>query len=227
MKRRNQNSGSEDNWSSIADMMAGLMIIFLFIAISYMARVGETPSKYVKLKSNIRNELLREFRNDLKKWNAELPDGSLTIRFKDPEILFDPLSAKLKPEFEKILLSFYPRYVAILSQNEFKNEIEAIQIEGHTSSEWLGKTSEAAYFHNLKLSQERTRRVAAFASRLGGVVKRNSKWLRNSMSAIGYSSSRPILDANGNENYNQSRRVEFSIKLKSDDKLSKMSILGS
>ena len=222
MKSNSLNTTYDESWSSIADMMAGLMIIFLFIAISYMVKVGETASKYASLKSNIRSELSREFEKDFKRWNAEIPPGTLTIRFKDPEVLFSPKSSELKPEFKAMLSSFYPRYVRIISDKEFASEIEEVRIEGHTSSGWLGKNAKAAYFHNLKLSQERTRSVAEYISRFGGIVDRKAKWLRSIISANGYSSSRLILKKNGREDYKRSRRVEFSIKLKTDKKLSSL-----
>ena len=51
---------TEEHWISISDMMAGLMVIFLFIAISYMLHIRADKEKieqiavtYEKLQSKI------------------------------------------------------------------------------------------------------------------------------------------------------------------------------
>lgn len=61
----------------VSDMMSGLMVIFLFIAISYMMQVSEDKKQlieiavtYEKTKGIIYGKLLEEFQTDLPKWNA-------------------------------------------------------------------------------------------------------------------------------------------------------------
>ena len=70
---------SEAEWISISDLMAGLMMIFLFIAISYMNslqiranQVRKIAVAYQELQDNLYQELYDEFKNDLPKWNAEI-----------------------------------------------------------------------------------------------------------------------------------------------------------
>ena len=46
---------TEEHWISISDMMAGLMVIFLFIAISYMLHVRAEKEKIEKLRSLTKN----------------------------------------------------------------------------------------------------------------------------------------------------------------------------
>ena len=76
----NREQDTEEHWISISDMMAGLMVIFLFIAISYMLHVQAEKEKiekiavtYEKLQSDLYAELEKEFEKDLNKWNVELP----------------------------------------------------------------------------------------------------------------------------------------------------------
>ena len=51
----NREQDTEEHWISISDMMAGLMVIFLFIAISYMLHVQAEKEKLRKLLSHMRN----------------------------------------------------------------------------------------------------------------------------------------------------------------------------
>ena len=97
---------TEEHWISISDMMAGLMVIFLFIAISYMLhvqaeqeRIEQIAVTYEKLQSDLYADLEEEFKDDLNKWNAVLKEQTLSIRFKEPEVLFDPGSAEVRGSF--------------------------------------------------------------------------------------------------------------------------------
>ncbi len=91
----------------------------------------------------------------------------------------------------------------------YKDDIEEIRIEGHTSSDWLGKTGNAAYFENMRLSQNRSRETLKY------VLVRVEKavldtWLRNKMVAVGLSSSRLIKEGE-QEDRSKSRRVNFRV----------------
>ena len=140
------------------------MLIFLLIAIVFMQKV-EADSKKVKdvariydeMRNDLYKDLQKEFRIDLPKWGAEL-DTDLTLRFKEPDVLFDTGKDTLKPDFIKILDDFFPRYIKILTAEKYRTSIEEIRVEGHTSSAWSGATNpNTAYFLNMALSQSRTR----------------------------------------------------------------------
>ena len=112
---------TEEHWISISDMMAGLMVIFLFIAISYMLHVRADKEKieqiavtYEELQSDLYADLEEEFKNDLNKWNAVLNKQTLSIRFKEPDVLFEQGAAEVRSPFKKILDDFFPRYIQIL-----------------------------------------------------------------------------------------------------------------
>ena len=90
--------------------------------------------------------------------------------------------------------------------------IEEIRIEGHTSIEWEGEPSpRKAYFNNLELSQDRTRKVAEYL--LSNIKdEKLFNWTKSYVTANGLSSSKPILKTDGQENKIRSRRVEFRVK---------------
>ncbi|MBK1647920.1 OmpA/MotB family protein [Rhabdochromatium marinum] len=205
----------ESHWLVISDLMASLMMIFLFIALLHMVQLErdhqvETEARLTaaELREAIYLALEEEFRTDLPRWNAELDRPTLTLRFREPEVLFDRNSARIKPEFETILSDFLPRYLGQLEP--FRQVIREIRIEGHTSSEWGPDSSPLeAYFANMALSQERTREVLRFAYGIESLQQ--ASWFRSRVAAVGLSSSRPVLDAKGMEDAEASRRVEFSV----------------
>lgn len=205
----------ESHWLTVSDLMSTLMMIFLFLAVLHMVQVerthqAETEVRVTAAESRraIHAALEREFRDDLQRWNAELVERTLTLRFREPDILFDRNSARIKPEFEAILRDFLPRYAAQLKP--FRDIIREIRLEGHTSSEWNSGTAPLdAYFLNMELSQQRTQAVLRFAYGLDPL--KDEDWFRGRVAAVGLSSSRPVQDAQGRENPAASRRVEFSV----------------
>ncbi|MBK1716692.1 OmpA family protein [Thiocystis violacea] len=203
------------HWVALSDLMSSLMMIFLFLALLYMVQVERTyevetevRTSAVEYRQSIYRALDEEFREDLERWNAELDRPTLTLRFREPDVLFDRNSARIKPEFEAILSDFLPRYVAQLTP--FQDVIREVRIEGHTSSEWNSGTPPLdAYFLNMELSQQRTQAVLRFAYGLAGLQDKD--WFSRRVAAVGLSSSRPVHDDQGRENPAASRRVEFSV----------------
>ncbi|MBK1708430.1 MULTISPECIES: OmpA family protein [Marichromatium] len=219
---RQQHEG-DSHWLVVSDLMASLMMIFLFLALLHMVQIErahevetEVRTSAAELRQAIYHALEDEFVDDLPRWNAELERDTLTLRFREPDVLFDRSSSRIKPEFEAILSDFLPRYVARL--RPFSTVIREIRIEGHTSSEWApGSSPLEAYFANMELSQKRTRAVLRFAYGLEAL--RHEQWFRYRVAAVGLSSSRLVLDATGHEDPTASRRVEFSVLTNFEDRL--------
>ena len=213
-----------EHWLSVSDMMSGLMVIFLFIAITYMIQVSEDRNQlieiavtYEKTKTEIYDQLQIEFKDDLKKWNAEIDQQSLAFRFQEPDILFNVGDAEVKDKFKVILDDFFPRYIKVLKQ--YQLDIEEIRIEGHTSSEWSKNsiTDDRTYFLNMALSQNRTRATLEYCLMLPQIASDRS-WIKQILTANGLSSSKPIL-INGLEDTVHSRRVEFKVKTNSETQI--------
>ena len=217
---------AESEWVSISDLMSVLMMIFLFIAISYMHNVQQNQLNikkiavaYQELQTDLYLELWKEFKNDLAGWKAVIEKETLVIRFEEPEVLFGIGSSELSQRFQLILDDFFPRYVKIISSEKYMNNIEEIRIEGHTSSEWNGGTQEIeAYFHNMRLSQNRTRSVLMYCLNLINVPE-TMAWAKKYITANGLSSSRLIMNFDGVEDKLKSRRVEFRTKTNAEKKV--------
>lgn len=220
---------TEEQWISISDMMAGLMVIFLFIAISYMLHIRAEKEKieqiavtYEKLQSELYSDFEKEFANDLRQWNAILDRQTLSVRFKEPEVLFAQGQAEVRPAFKLILDDFFPRYIQILRQTKYKEDVSEIRIEGHTSSEWFaGVDVENAYIRNMELSQGRTRSVLEYVLQIPTINlnEEGRGWLKRVLTANGLSSSKLVTFADGSENRAESRRVEFRVRTNAEKRI--------
>ena len=213
---------SNSHWIPLSDLMMGLMMVFLLLATMYMLRVEQTTTLIVKeyetTRNNLHRALQKEFEQNFKEWDAELL-GDMTIRFKNPEVLFATGSDKLKTKFKEILNDFIPRYIKILTDDQFKDSIKEIRIEGHTSTFWKNSSSSLdGYFKNMTLSQARTRTTLEFIFLLPETVE-NEEWLKTRLTANGLSSSRPIKNKNLKIDEEASQRVEFRIVTNADEKL--------
>lgn len=214
---------SEDHWVPLADLMTGLMMMFMLIAVLYMLKINSVAKDYSQTKNELGKALCSEFSKDLKEWKAECDPSDLVIRFKSPDVLFDTGKDILKPKFISILDDFFPRYIKILESKKFKDSIEEVRVEGHTSSIWgLGVSSNQAYFLNMQLSQARTRSVLQHVLQKPSLEDQD--WLRQHLTANGLSSSHLVYDANGKEDVKTSQRVEFRIRTNADQRI--QDILG-
>lgn len=275
---------------SVSDLMAGLMMVFLFIAIAYMIEIkssqqsladaveearherdvaeqarqaadaarlsaeedrlaarqaeaaaeqtrqeaqqaqvrtelanrqmSEIADTYFKGRAAIDQALKNEFEDDLPRWAAEIVDG--TVRFRQPEILFDVNRAELKDGFEQILRDFFPRYLRVLTSAEFRDEVEELRIEGHTSTEWATAVSDLQrYLNNADLSQRRAFAVLDFCYRLEA-SRPHDLWLIPRLRANGLSSAEPILKSDGSMDHDRSRRVEFKVTTRSAERIGRI-----
>lgn len=226
-------SKKDSYWIPLADLMTVLMVIFLFMSISYMIVIKKKQAQNDKIMQDFQNskiellsELRKEFNEDFKesKWNAVLDSNDLSIKFVDERILFDYNKSEIKSEFKLILSDFLPRYLKIILQKKYTDRIGEVRIEGHTSTE-------GGYIYNLKLSQERTRNVMEFLLGLDFYKNLNDeekKRLQYWITANGLSYGRS-LDRSGQQTYKTNdtadnikcRRVEFRIVTTSDELIRK------
>ncbi len=244
---------SHDEWMSISDMMSGLMLIFMFIAISFMIQVESDKEKlednnkkleelmknaqkdkdrikniaitYRKDKQELNKDLHKEFFNDLEKWEAKITEDN-TIIFNSPTVLFESGKSVIKKDFKDILNDFFPRYIKILYSLKYREEIDEVRIEGHTSKSWKNSTSiKEIYLKNMQLSQDRANEVLSYCYSLRNtMINQSREWLELHFRANGMAfaklqyqdDNRTIIDEM------KSRRVEFKVEMKTEEKIYKI-----
>jgi outer membrane protein OmpA-like peptidoglycan-associated protein len=213
------------NWVSLSDMMTGLMLIFLLISILTISHVVQRESERNELvkdfentKSEMYDELVRTFGGKQDEWGIEITKD-LSIKFENPDVLFDYLSSEITPEFQSILDEFIPKYVAIVNNPKYSDKIKEVRIEGHTA-DWDD------YLYTIELSQDRSNAVLAyileseyFKSLSAGDRDKIKFWFTSN----GLGNGRTIDDVGEYTFYSektisaQSRRVEFRIVTTSDE----------
>lgn len=199
-----------EQWAPISDLMAVLMLIFMFIAIIFVRTVVNAETAHREECNKIYQVLKKEFNRDFTVWDVELLED-LTIRFRNPEVLFESGKDRIRLRFRDILRDFFPRYMQVTRSEQHRDDIREIRIEGHTSSVWQGaRDEEEAYFMNMNLSQKRTRAILRFVLGLPESTE-YAEWAKTHITANGLSSSRLILGMDGKEDYVRSRRVEFRL----------------
>lgn len=211
----------ESHWLSVSDLMAGLMVVFLFIAIALMrdamitsTRITDVAVAYQETQVNIYEALMEEFTDELPRWDAKIDKDTLTFTFNSPEVLFADGRIDLSSDYRELLSDFFPRYMEILDR--FKDSISEVRIEGHTSSVWnISTSSTDAYFLNMELSQGRTRSVLEYVYRLAEISPHRD-WIKSHVAAVGFSSAKPVPDGDGNEDLEASRRVTFRVITNAD-----------
>jgi outer membrane protein OmpA-like peptidoglycan-associated protein len=216
----------ESHWLSVSDLMAGLMMVFLFIAVALMReafverdQIKQVAVAYQDNQVAIFEALNTEFKKDLKTWDAEINEETLTFTFKSPDVLFASGKADLSRQYQRLLSDFFPRYMDVL--DPYKNSINEVRIEGHTSSAWRNASNDDAYFGNMKLSQDRTRSVLQYIYLLPAIVA-DKEWVKLNLAAVGLSSSKLVLNNSGYEDFRASRRVSFRVITNADIQIKKI-----
>lgn len=226
-KTMNTGKKLQTPWANIADMMSSLMMVFLLISVSYSFQVKTKSDElqevtdqvailtgeYTDNRKQIYGSLNKKFSSKFEEWSAVLNEDSLTLRFENPALLFEPGSENLTERFQEILSEFWPEYISVLIQ--YSEDISEVRIEGHTSSEWSGVTLDESYFKNMWLSQSRTRSTLKSCYDL--TPDNDRAWVRKYVTANGMSFSRPMMTPDLVEDSAKSRRVEFTVVVNSKE----------
>lgn len=136
------------SWIALADLMTGLMAIFLVLCLVVLTNQGRTRSIIITTVKEALNQANIEATTDAK-------TGDVSIVNRD--LLFDNNSSVLRAEGREFLTKFVPAYskaIFDLQQHE-SDEVVRIVVEGRTS-----RSGNAA--HNMTLSLERANAVVQY-----------------------------------------------------------------
>lgn len=229
--------GKYNIWMSVSDLMTGLMVIFLFIAIAYMKQVNKyleelkenqtVLTEYVENRNKLHDKLNSEFKNAPKEWQLVI-GKDLSMKFENPEVLFASGSSSLTSQFKSIIDEFVPKYIDILINDTLRNSIKEIRIEGHTDDKPFANGGDP-FLDNVILSQARAFEVLRYIRKMPtyqNYSDEQKKQLEYWFTANGVSYGK-ALDKEGNYTFvsgkqidkDRSRRVEFRIITVGDDLL--------
>jgi len=169
----------------------------------------------------IRTDIIKELQMvfDDSSMIVDSQTGSITF---SSDVLFRYNSAKLTTESQKTLKEVIPVYLSVLLQNQYREYIAEIIIEGHTDTD-------GDYQSNMELSYNRANSVAKFClDSKNGLNKDQIQQLQGLLTVNGRSFSEPVYkkDAENNDtleiNMAASRRVEIKFRLKEDEMIEKI-----
>jgi len=171
----------------------------------------------VGIRTDIIGALQSAFSNSSMKVDAQT--GSITF---SSDVLFRYNSSSLTADSRETLKNIIPMYLDVLLQDQFRDYIAEIIIEGHTDTD-------GGYQSNMELSYARANAVADFClNKRNGLSETEIEQLQKLLTVNGKSWSNPVYqkDAFGNSTEEvdmpASRRVEIKFRLKEDEMIEKI-----
>ena len=175
-------------------------------------RIQERLTEEDRARQILVDKIKRDLGTEVEAVGGRIDEFDGTITFPE-DALFPVGRYDIRPRFVETLNRVCPIWLEKLWESTGQREIEEILIEGHSSSEWdSAPTKRDAWILNLELSQRRAQAVLVHCLHLVE-GKPSGDWSREKLAAIGYSSSRPILEKDGQESRQKSRRAVFRMRL--------------
>ena len=171
----------------------------------------------IGVKADLIEALNTEFQKNQISVQIDKSTGAILL---NSNVLFDFSEAYLTEEGNAILQEVLPVYCGVLLSEDYVDYIAEIIIDGYTDS--VGD-----YTTNLSLSQSRAYAVAQYLLYTMDqyLSPEKQQILMDKITANGKSSSNLILDENGEENANASRRVEIKFRLKDEEMIDELQTL--
>lgn len=214
-KSSNEDAGENIFWTTMADLLLGLAIIFMTLFV--LAMTGFTQET-VKMQQN-QIKAAEQLVENLKQANIDAEVDKLTGNVKISDLqLFELNSYTLSPKGKEYLDKFIPIYLNTIYANEaLSGGITNIVIQGHTDSQSFAglKTKNEQFAKNMELSLKRANSVAEYSFKTN-YDKENDDKYRSMLVVEGRSFNDPII-VNGKEDYAKSRRVELKVRVKAKD----------
>ena len=178
----------------------------------------ETQTTRLNALVGVRAQIIQDLTSALRSANLEatIDEETGDITFSSG-IYFDLSSTQLKEGGIEQLNRFIPLYFNVLLSDEYSKYLSEVVIEGHADSR-------GDYMLNLDLSQKRAYAVLNYllSAENTYLTSQQKRQLRKITTATGRSSSDPVLNPDGTENEDASRRVEFKFRLKDVEMINEM-----
>src|SRR5947209_14701206 len=203
-------SGSTSLSNALTDLMTSLMVIFVLLLVATLNNASAEGE-------NTRNLILVQLQKELDVFTIQGvrvekdPNDPLGLLVLVPEGLlnFKVDKSTIPNDGVQFLRGFAPRLAMTACSDRFRTEISSIVVEGHTDSSGTDE-------RNLPLSQERSLAVVQKTLAVLGQENSGTKGcFLDFLSANGRGSRELILNVEGKEDKDRSRRVIFKIRVRS------------
>lgn len=198
LSRRLRKNDENPFWLSISDLMAVLMLIFVFFTSLALAHISENETQ---------SKIFALLINELKQVNIEVQineeHGTISIADK---ILFNTNEAELKPAGKEFLSKFVPILERVLfAETEISEEIVSVDIEGYSSQNFMSPEFRGEM---MKLSLGRAGSVWTYINHFKG-LKHEEKFLKK-LKVCGWGN----MKAQSKYDDSDDRRVTFQLQFK-------------
>ncbi|MDI3547218.1 MAG: hypothetical protein PWR10_870 [Halanaerobiales bacterium] len=222
----NTQENEENFWPTFTDLLSVIILVILLVLVSYIfvAQISTRKTQEVQQMINTRIDEIIGFREKIARdLSQKFADSRLAINLDEDtgaitfsgEVLFETDSAVIKPQFKRMLEEFIPKYVEVLLDGEYRDNISQIIVEGHTDDR-------GSYMYNLDLSQRRALNVVKYILSDEFPDFKYKEILKNYITANGKSESVLIRNKDGSINRKKSRRVEIKFNIKDQYFIDKM-----
>jgi outer membrane protein OmpA-like peptidoglycan-associated protein len=227
--RRNKGEQT-DYWMSYADLMTGVLMVFILLFTYEMLNISQIlekqkpPIEKKEVKRELRKEIIEELKAAFSRENKSIDiDPSTGAVRIESEFLFPNNERKLGEKQQKEIDQLADIFLSVLSRPEFFDGISEIAIEGHT--DFRGGDA-----YNMKLSQDRAMSVYEYLFELSPKQTNAVRLkVKSKMVTFAWGYHKPLKI--GNLDYSKYvlqperapkdipklRRIEFLFRLKQDD----------
>ncbi len=165
----------------------------------------------VVVDSNLVELLKSEFSTEIENKTLEFDESDMSFRMLSPESSM-PIGKDgmlvFTDSYKSQVDKFVSKLLKVIESN--KNKISEVQLNGYSSTNFVkAKNEKESYAKNLVLSKKRANKVLNHITKVNDGSK-NIEIFK----AYGKSYDNPVLDKDGKEDLNMSKRVEFTIKTK-------------
>ncbi|MEA1915303.1 MAG: TolC family protein [Campylobacterota bacterium] len=155
-----------------------------------------------------------EFASDIADGSVVFNKDTMGMRLAAPSSSM-PLNDKgqlvMSDEYKAALDAFIPRYVNVLKS--YKDSIAKVNVDGFSSSNYVAAQDETANFMaNLKVSKARASKVLSYVKKIDDNMVTSNRSIMNMFKPYGRAYANPVLNTDGSENIEMSKRVEFIVK---------------
>jgi chemotaxis protein MotB len=215
--RRKKNEHT-DYWLSYADLMSGMLMVFVllfsFVMLSLKhteAKIKPTPTPTPKQESVVnRNSITNELIEALKKKNIKVSVVGGDIEMPS-DVFFDTNKSELKKAGKDFLNRFAQTYFEVISKKNNLKQVQEIVIEGHTDPDGTD-------LKNMKLSQDRSYAVynylfTEYVSKAKSVDQTALFAAQKKLSTIGHGENKLLPGVTDKQKL---RRISFRFRLKDE-----------
>ena len=197
--------------TSVSDLMAGLLSIFILALCYFMLNFQTVTNKYTG-NTELRNQLLKDVGKDLQAQGLQVRIDTKQGVLRIPEsVLFESGEANIKDQGQEAVGKLSQSLLKTMTRPEYREALETVFIEGHTDNVPIHNEF---FQSNWELSTQRA--INTWNLMRNDVPEFN--WLVNPrgepiFSCSGYAETRPVrengLDPNSEEGRAANRRIDI------------------